>query len=319
MRDPLDDKVSGEAERWFARRLEPAVRESERAAFEHWHDGNPAHAQAFASTERLWETLSVLKQSERLRAAVPPPDERRFRRLLHPAFLAFAASIAVVAIGAFFWLDRAVPAQTFTTALGEQRTETLADGTILRLNTHSTLDVQITKTGRLITLREGEATFDVARDASRPFVVAAGDGTVTAIGTHFQVRHEAGSVSVALIEGRVQLARPARREVETLAPGQQATFSEDSSGIVRRNVDLAMLTRWTSGRIEFRGTPLVQAVAEANRYSARKIRIGDPAIESLPVSGTFRTGDVDGMTTAFEAAFPVRAQRGEDEVVLYRP
>src|SRR5688572_27628368 len=146
------------------------------------------------------------------------------------------------------------------------------------------------------------------KDVSRPFVVAAGDGTVTAVGTHFQVRQEGGQVTVTLIEGRVHVARPSRREFDWLEPGQQAVFDELSTGIVRRNVDVRALTSWMGGRLEFRNTPLEHAVAEANRYSVRKLRIGDPAIARIAVGGTFRAGDVDGMAAAFEAALPVRAE-----------
>jgi transmembrane sensor len=188
---------------------------------------------------------------------------------------------------------------------------------MLRLNTKSVVEVRMTHRRREVTLRSGEAVFDVAKDASRPFVVSAGDGTVTAVGTQFQVRNDAGAVAVTLMEGRVQVARALRREVESLDPGQQATFADNASGIVTRNVDVGALTSWMSGRLEFRGTPLEQAVAEANRYSTRKLRIGDPGIRALAVSGTFRTGDVDGIATAFEAAFDVRVESTGSEVVLY--
>lgn len=321
----VDDKVRKEAEQWFARLLEPSVRDAEREAFENWRGQNPRRAEVYAETERLWDELAVLKQSQRLRVAVPNPavSEGMQRttwqhvKTRRPLFLALAAGFAAIAILAVGWLNRGTPLQTFVTALGEQRTETLADGTTLRLNTSSTLEVQMTDRHRSITLRSGEVAFDVAKDRSRPFVVTAGDGTITAVGTQFQVRHEANTVAVTLIEGRVKLARQSRREVEWLDPGQQATFSGQSSGIVRRNVDLAVLTGWMNGRLEFRSTPLQQAVAEANRYSARKIRIGDPAMRDLAVSGTFRTGDVDAVAIAFEAAFPVRVYSDEKEVVLY--
>jgi transmembrane sensor len=322
-----DDKVRIEAERWFARRLEPSVRETEREAFERWRAGDPRRANAYVGTERLWDKLEVLKQSERLRLAVADAAassgvwRRAWRNptLRYPLFVGLAASLVAVVALTLVRLnhDDEIPARTFATALGEQRTETLADGTTLRLNTQSIVDVRMTHHRREVALRTGEAAFDVAKDVSRPFVVSAEDGTVTAVGTQFQVRNVAGAVAVTLMEGRVQVARASRREIESLNPGQQASFSQKASGIVTRNVDVEALTSWMSGRLEFRGTPLEVAVVEANRYSARKLRIGDPAIGALPVSGTFRTGDVDGMATAFEAAFAIRAESNGKEVVLY--
>jgi transmembrane sensor len=319
MTKQLDSKIRSEADSWFAKRLEPAARTTESEAFERWRQDDPRREQAYADTEKLWQKLALLKQSERLRSATSPSSAwPGYSAIRHHPVIALAASIALVTVVTLLWFDRGVPTQTFTSALGEQRTETLTDGTILTLNTGTTLEVQITDHERLVTLRSGEAAFDVAKDASRLFVVAAGDGTVTAVGTQFQVRHEDGAVEVSLIEGRVRLARPSRHETEWLAPGQQAAFAANSSGIVRRNVDLRLLTRWMSGRLEFRDTPLERAVFEANRYSARKIRIADPQIRDLRVSGTFITGDVDAITRAFEAAFPVRVHSGEQEVTLYR-
>jgi len=213
--------------------------------------------------------------------------------------------------------DHDIPAQMFATVLGEQRTETLADGTILRLNTESVAEVRITHRGREVTLRSGEAIFNVAKDASRPFVVSAGGGTVTAVGTEFQVRSVAGTVAVTLMTGRVQVARASRREVEWLNPGQQASFSQTGSGIVTRNVNVTALTSWMNGRLEFRGALLRDVVAEANRYSAKKIRIEDPSIGGLALSGSFRTGDTDRIVAALEAALPVRVQANGTEIVLH--
>jgi transmembrane sensor len=321
----VDEGMRREAERWFARLREPTLPQTEREAFERWRAADPRRAEAYARTERLWDKLAMLKESERLRLSVPESAASggllasAWRRpgVRYPVFLALAATLVVVVIFGLISLNRGAPNQIFATALGEQRTERLADGTTLRLNTNSTLDARITGYGRAVTLHSGEAAFDVAKDSSRPFVVTVGDGTVTAVGTHFDVRREADSVQVTLMEGRVQLARPAFKEIEWLDPGQQATYSESASGIVRRNVDTEALTSWMSGRLEFRNTPLEQAVAEANRYSARKMRIDDPAIKHLAVSGTFRTGDVDAIAAAFEGAFAVRVESRGTEVVLY--
>jgi transmembrane sensor len=315
----ISEDIRREAEAWFARRREPAVREAEHEAFERWRASDEAHAHAYADTEQLWDQLAVLQHSEKLQAlatklVTDSPEAAPRRNRIIPFSL--AASVVAVAMLVALWYPGGPEVRKYATALGEQRTETLADGTTLRLNTLSSLEVRMSRSQRDIKLTRGEANFDVAKDATRPFVVAAGDGTVTALGTQFQVRREGKQVAVTLIEGSVQLARPARREVESLEPGQQATFSEDASGIVRRNVNVKALTSWMSGRLEFRSTPLEEAVAEINRYSGRKLRIGDSAINRIEVSGTFRTGDIDGAAAAFEAAFPVRGEMHETEIVL---
>jgi transmembrane sensor len=322
-----DNKVWEEAELWFARRLDPSVREDTREAFERWYASDPRKVRAYKEAERLWDELASLQQMEEIRqsALTAAAPNRGWRRaytnplIRSPLFLGLAASLLIVVTLTLIHLQHApdIQARMFATALGEQRTERLEDGTTLRLNTESIAEVRITHRDREVTLRRGEAVFDVAKDASRPFVVSAGDGRVTAVGTQFQVRSIAGAVAVTLMTGRVQVARISHQEVEWLDPGQQASFSQNGTGIVTRNVDVAALTSWMSGRLEFRGTPLEDVVAEANRYSARQIRIGDRSIGRLVVSGTFRTGDTDGIIAAFEAALPVRAERDGADVVLH--
>jgi len=319
-----NDKVRKEASRWFARRLDPATHDAEYEAFERWRDADPRRAAAYVASGRVWDKLAILKQSERLRrAAADSAASRgtpvwRNQTVRYPVLFGLASVLVVVTLTLVkLTPDHDDPVQTFATAQGEQRTERLTDGTALRLNTESTVDVKMNHLRREIKLRSGEAVFDVAKDVSRPFVVSAGDGTVTAVGTQFQVRNIAGAVAVTLMAGRVQVTRASRRETESLVPGQQATYSGSASGIVTRNVDVGALTGWMSGRLEFRNVPLEEAVAEANRYSPRKLRIGDSAISRLPISGTFRTGDVDGIATAFEAAFAIRVQSTGPDVVLY--
>jgi transmembrane sensor len=321
-RNVVDSKIRQEAELWFARRLEsPDGDDAGCDEFERWREQDPRRAQAYANTVRLWESLAVLKRSGRLRRLATPISlentsliarrPRSWQRLL-----LLAASTAAVAIVATLRFTGGGDVRTFTTTIGQLRTEALSDGSVVRLNTNSTLDVRMTRKVRTVHLRGGEAAFDVAKDANRPFVVTVGDGTVTAVGTRFQVRDEGGAAIVTLMEGRVQLARASYNETESLEPGQQATVSTGQSGIVRQNVDVQAVIGWMSGRLEFRGARLAQAVAEANRYSARKIRIGDPSISTIEVSGTFRTADIDGVAVALEAAFPVRAEFHEAEIVL---
>ncbi|MEL1263058.1 FecR family protein [Pseudoxanthomonas putridarboris] len=326
MNRKLDPKIREEAERWFTRRLDPVVRREESQDFQRWLGQSLEREIAYAEVRELWESLEQLKDVPSLkRLAAQEANVRaswlvRVLGALFPerAPMLVPALLGVVGVALFlnFWMGKEPPLQQFTTALGEQRTETLSDGSTLRLNTDSQVDFRINGSRREIFLRRGEAAFDVAKDPRRPFVVTSGGGEVTALGTHFLVRNEQGMVFVTLTEGRVQISRPEYHEIEWLDPGQQASFKEVSGGIVRRNVDVALVMGWMSGRLELRDVPLSEAVGEANRYSARKIRIGDPEIGSIAVSGSFRTGDVDSLANALSAAFPVRARFSDKEVVL---
>src|SRR6202042_1912925 len=104
------------------------------------------------------------------------------------------------------WLQKGNEIQTLATAVGQQRNVTLADGSIVTLNTNTILETDLSRSVRQIYLRKGEAHFQVAHDRSRPFLVHAGDAVVRAVGTEFEVRlREDKHVEVLVNEGRVEV------------------------------------------------------------------------------------------------------------------
>lgn len=319
------DTIRQEAEHWFVRRRDGACPPAEEAEFRRWLERSEAHARAYAASARAWEELQGLQASPRMQAIAAAamrataPSRPRTLRLWKPLLLAASvAAVAVVGVLRFLPQDTEASAPVaYATALGEQRTEQLADGTRLTLNTETVLQVTYSDARRAIALERGEAMFEVAPDPARPFVVTAADGTVTALGTRFQVRAQDGAVAVTLLEGSVEVAREAQHETQRLAPGDRAEYRAAAGGIAVQQVDPAAATAWMQGRLDFRATPLAEAVAEANRYSARKLRLGDPALAALPVSGNFSTGDSIGIATAFATVFPVRIDSAtETEIVL---
>lgn len=197
------------------------------------------------------------------------------------------------------------------TAVGELRTEMLADGSAVTLNTGSEVEAQLTARQRDIRLKKGEALFEVKRDEQRPFVVAVGRDTVTALGTRFQVRQDDhGESTVTLIEGSVRIVRNSG-STRVLKPGERAKLDR-LGGIIISRVDAEEVVSWSRGWLVFRDEPLTRVVAEVNRYADQPIRLADPALGSLRLSGNFRVGDSVSMTSAMAAILPLRvAEAGE--------
>lgn len=319
----MHDAIHEEAAAWFAKRRDGTCTPSEEAAFEGWCGRSEAHARAYAETERAWHQLKQLQNSDRVRemtaaamAATAPrrgkaPAGRRWR-----PWLAAACIVAVVAIGGIKLLPQlSVPTVTYTAGLGEQRTEQLPDGTRVTLNTQTTLQVRYSHSRREVVLQHGEAMFDVIHDATRPFVVTAGDGSIVDLGTQFEVRKDNDAAIVTLLEGRVEVA--AGDERKQLTPGEQARYGARIAGISVHKVDPTAVTAWLHGRLDFNGMPLAQAIADANRYSAVKLRLGDPKLADMRVGGSFRAGDNAAIAVALSAVFPVRVARSDaHEIVL---
>src|SRR5262249_39909102 len=159
-------------------------------------------------------------------------------------------------------------------------------------------------------LERGQAYFEVFHDPSRPFTVAAGDSTVTALGTVFAVRRDSEAVTVTLVSGRVTVSEAPNPGASgsnlgvTLNAGEQVAVTH-ARFTPARPVDTARATNWTKGDIVFRETPLGQAVNEINRYTDTKLAVRDPSMEALPINGVFHVADVESFLLALDASFGV--------------
>jgi transmembrane sensor len=188
----------------------------------------------------------------------------------------------------------------------------------LILNTDTIVRTRADEGRRLVFLERGQAYFRVAKDPDHPFVVTAAGRTVTALGTAFDVRVDAGRFEVTLVEGRVRVEAPLAPAAGGKAVSLQATELTAGAQLVApaqepwrvASANVVVETSWTKDILIFDNEPLSAVSDELNRYSLKKIVLSDPRIRDIPVSGTFRTGDVDSFVRTVEAYQLARA--GED-------
>jgi transmembrane sensor len=314
--DKQSKHIAGKAAAYFVqRRGETAAQRREREA---WLAEDARHARAYEETRRLWDRTGGLRGDAHLQA-LKAADLAALQRSRWPRagwVLSAAAALALLVGGAYLIVRflASPPPVRYATELGERHTEILADGTQVVLNTDSVLEVRYTRGERDVELQRGEAQFEVALDAARPFVVSIGEDTVTALGTRFQVRRDTDAAVVTLLQGRVEVAQGEEQRI--LQPNEQARLSANA-GIVVRTIDPTQVDGWLDGWLRFRNTPLSQVVAEANRYSPRKLRLSDSKLANLELNGNFRTGDSASIAAAVEQILPVRVEdRGANIVLL---
>ena len=328
-----DEYIAAEAAEWFLRLRENDAKPVDSAAFAEWLTRSPQHVEEFLEVSTLWSTLgkadSRRYDAEDLIAAARAEQEQRRIVQLHPAravqssrpktrraFVGIAASLLVglIVAGSVFLSRRGTE---YTTAVGEQRSLTLSDGSVLFLNTDSELRIRLTQQGRHIDLIRGEARFQVARDPQRPFVVATPDATIRALGTVFNVAMAKEGTQVAVIEGRVELrerdtsdapphtnagsasvpeAQQMSRARLELAAGQRAAVT--NTGIEPDvGPSIESVNAWTEHRLVFRDRTLAEVVSEFNRYRPHHLIIDDPKLAGLRISGTFDPSDPDSLVT----------------------
>jgi transmembrane sensor len=235
-----------------------------------------------------------------------------------------ATAVLLIVVGA--WALHYFGRPAITTALGEQRTLNLPDGTRVELNTQSRLVVRFDDRVRTVVLTSGEAYFNVAHEA-RPFVVVAGPRKVIAVGTSFLVRREEGAdnaVTVTLIEGRVAVAPltaadalPSKPtpEVTLLSAGKRLKAAQHAPPAID-SPSIDKETAWMRGQLIFDSTPLREAAAEFNRYNALQIKIASTEAGAIPVGGVFRTGDSASFAAAVAQAHNLQLVTRENELVL---
>ncbi|HZW15754.1 MAG TPA: FecR family protein [Brevundimonas sp.] len=331
--------VEKEAAFWFARLRSDELGEEDRARFSRWLAADPAHVSAYADYQGLWSDFDDVAAAGPIlamrREALRMADRPRRARPRWVPLGAIAAGIAVALVGSWMFTQAPVlapqavssgAAATYRTEVGERSSITLADGSVVQLNTDSLLQVDYAEGRRGLKLLRGQALFEVAHDKSRPFVVEAGGQQITALGTAFDVRVGSGETRVTLIEGRIEVKRvngtalfPVAPEARKLTAGEQLVALEERPFLVRE-ADVEKAVSWREGRVVFSNEPLVQVVEEINRYSTRKVVLGDGDLGEMRVSGVFRPGSADRFVAALEIGFPVEARvdQRRDVVVLTR-
>lgn len=315
---PEDERAEREAADWFAKLNTLSISTAALEQFHAWRR-NPSNDAAFERIEALWDVGDRLRGDPDIQRGVARAlDRRRWPPRILAAWNAAPkirnAAIAMTAAAVLalaFVIDQS---GRHRTGIGEQQVVTLEDGSRLRLDTDSAVKVRFGGEGRDIQLLRGQVFFDVAHDASRPFVVKASGTQVRALGTRFDVRLTDEAVKVTLVEGSVEVTQPETAKAWRLEPGQ--ALDTDQPSARPRQVDVAAATSWTSGRLIFRETPLAQAVAEVNRYSRNKVVVDSPRLQTVSVNGVFEVGDTEAFVSAVSGLFELEAQRSEREVRL---
>jgi transmembrane sensor len=320
------DAITEEAIAWFVRTHSDQRTLADEDRFAQWLKQDPRHAEAYTRIEKLWraagpEITPRVLPSEFVEVL---PESRRARQGWW--ITSVAAAIAVVVVGASYVVNEQrsrITSGTFATAAGAQRQLKLADGSTITLNTRSELSVDLSEHERSVRLARGEARFEVAKDASRPFIVDAGAARVRAIGTQFDVRRSDERIAVTLVEGRVEVTPTLQTikvpEPEILMAGQQVLYEINSGERRVETVNLERASAWIHQQLIFDSVPLTAAVEEANRYLEQPIAIDDPTLAGIQVSGVVRAGNVDSFVGSVESSFPVQAiRRADGQVVLMR-
>ena len=338
----LNRQTLEEACAWFVTFRTGTVEASARQDFHDWLKRSPEHIRAYLEITSTYadipppangrtppELIARARSSSDINiaslvadgsAAHPPRTATNWPIL--PWAIAMVALLVVGSVGAWIYSER----NTYRTAIGEQRSLTLSDGSIVELNARSKIRVVYGPAGRDVELLSGQALFRVAKDSARPFIVTTDNARVRAVGTQFDVYRKPIGTTVTVLEGRVSVlpengagnpstnpktrsAHPASRvhprpdttagtaailadnsDDVLLSAGEQATVTGTSA---ERNAspNVTAATAWTRHQLVFDGTPLRDVIEEFSRYSPHRLVIDSPELADLKISGQYISAD----------------------------
>lgn len=296
-----------------------------------WLQQSSQHQQALSELNQFWSDQALTE----LYVQVEPKKASKSQNYWMGS-VAIAASLALVAFLSWFMPYQNSVEAIYSTAVGEQLTVQLADGSQLHLDTQSHIEVRFNDDVRDLYLKQGQVYFDVAKDKDRPFRVHAGSGRVEAIGTEFSIEVADGTLKLLVTEGIVAVAKSVslieeqRSEYVTLgainAGNRYNIVASEEAEALKQNfnqqviavsdADIANDSAWVSGALVFNGDPLSMVVDKINKYSDKPLLIKDASITDIKIGGRFNVGDLDAFLNLLEASFAVKVEYYDHQYVL---
>lgn len=299
-------------------------------------DDIPALRNGIESTpdSQLWE---IMLESETLPDRIPVghiPEATRLRisrKLRRTAFRSrilalsrYAAALILtgaVATVVLLGINRPDSSRDLTAVVTPgNRTELfLPDGSKVKLNSVSELTYDCNDRSRRVVRLTGEAYFDVAKDADRPFIVEVGDMNIEVHGTSFNVNaYNLQRVETALVSGSVSITGEALKgRSYKLRPGEIAVFNAGSGAISISNSDMSLATGWTRGRLVFEDEPLAEVIRRIERWYGVDIELKRPGISSDLLTGAFQREDISDVLESLSAAYNFKYTINKNHITIY--
>ncbi|MGU3576025.1 FecR family protein [Brucellaceae bacterium C25G] len=298
----VDIALSDEALDWLVKLHSGEANDADHMAFAHWRQQSYEHEAAARDAEAIWQNVGTAGNEMR--------REERQRKITRRSLLGGAALL--LGGGVFYkvgYLGNSLSAD-YVSAVAEQRTVTLADGSIVYMNADTAFSIDPRPAMRYIKLHYGQATFKVAHDPKKPFVVAAGTGITQALGTEFDIDIRSEDVVVTVLSGTVGIATEDEPTILVKAGMDSRVFYRKTGKPSEPEiVDAAIETAWHRGKLIFNQRKLVDVVAELERYSHRKfIVIGDD-LSAMEVTGAFDLNRPEEVLDTLAATLRVKITR----------
>ncbi|SDE77491.1 FecR family protein [Mucilaginibacter pineti] len=269
------------------------------------------------------EDAAYTRLHNRIHTNQPAQRQTPIRRLKTSHWIGLAAS--VVLICTVLWLtfnhvyDNGSISVVKIDSRGKVRTANLPDGSVITLNSHSTLLYPERFKGEIRPVSlQGEAFFKVAPDKSKPFIIKVNDVTVRVVGTSFNIKERNGKTEVIVETGIVKVSK--KQSSVNLIPGERVTINKDE-GVLSKEISKGKLYNYyLTGELICDHTPLAELVPALNEVYGAHIIIGNKALQNLPITTVFKKQSLDDVLTViadtFEGTSKITVVRKGKQIIL---
>ncbi len=282
---------------FIARHLAGQATAEEEENLLNWIAESPENQHLFNEYKIIWsqqlpqDKFNVAKGLANLNNRID--EAERGEKKTSSAWLRIAASI-LLAMGCggaiFYFVFNPVSEYAIverTTQSGQKLTFQLPDGSIVKLNSKTSLRFPEKFSGqtRYVYL-SGEAFFDVVKDSSHPFIVQSDDGvTVRVLGTSFNVRTTETSTSIVVASGKVSVSKDSLHSL--LLPHEKATYLIESHEIITESANLAYDLAWKDNTLVFDDTRLDEVASMLENWYGVAIAFNNDGIKNCVITGKY--------------------------------
>lgn len=306
-------KRNREAADWIMRNHEGGLSVAEKAGFQDWLDRDPQNRHVYEMAERVMgsEAHMAIESDPALRDFDYKPPNR--------AKPIVGSLLAIFVAGSLFFLfDGPMRLQADVIAgTGETPIVTLEEGSIVQLNASSAIAHDYDASRRTVRLLRGQAYFEVAADPGRPFTVEAGEVSVTALGTAFDVRRGSTETNVTVTQHAVLVEfADGGHEALRLEEDERAAYDHATHTRAVGAADATLALAWRRGQLVLDNTPLSYVVEEMGRYFSGRIMVATDELARRRVSGMMAVSNTDAALAFLERALGVHTNRVGPLIVI---
>ncbi|MFT5851601.1 MAG: transmembrane sensor [Colwellia sp.] len=324
--------IDDEASIWLVRLDNGHLSDPSRKELKAWLSADKRHPIALKAMTDIWddmdEVLMLINNDS--------SKSLSLWRLLNPVFEPFVLAASVSFLAIIIWLAMPINVQksSYATLIGQQMSATFDDGSIIHLNTNSSIETEFSDEKRIIKLIKGEALFEVAHDPNRPFLVYAGDRLVQAIGTEFVIHLKSENIQVTVTDGKVKMSKVALntkltdiKELNNTTIQKDDVYLTKGEKVIVSSNQAPKLTRiepdnikrklsWLDGKLIFVNEELFDVIQEINRYVDIEIVLKDPSLHKTKISGRFNLEDSEALIEAIVISFNMKSERLDAKRIL---